>query len=129
MIPFAQECAKERETLVQEDNAGAHASHYQQEVFNLAGVTRLLWPANSPDLNMIEPCWFWMKRETTKSGPLHSTEKLQVEWHKCWNSLSQERIQMWIERVERHVKEVVKLDGGNEYQEGRLKGEEKKRIH
>ena len=27
---------------------------------------RLLWLPDSPDLNMIEPCWFWMKRQTTK---------------------------------------------------------------
>jgi hypothetical protein len=35
-LPFAKECLKERPgTLVQEDNASAHASRYQQEVFDL----------------------------------------------------------------------------------------------
>jgi len=45
-------------TIVQEDNAPAHASHYQQEVYDLWEVIKLLWPGNSPDLNAIELTWF-----------------------------------------------------------------------
>ena len=69
LIPFALECKKDRpDTIVQEDKAPSHASKYQQPVFMDAGIIRLLWPGNSPDLNMIEPCWPWMKRKTTKKG-------------------------------------------------------------
>jgi hypothetical protein len=80
LLPFAKECLKDRpNTLVQEDNAPAHALHYQQEVFDFWEIQRLLWLGNSPDLNAIEPTWFWMKRETTKKGPLSSNEKLKTE--------------------------------------------------
>ena len=69
LLPFAKECSKERpSTLMQEDGAPSHSSRYQQEVFDLWEVMRLLWLLNSPDLNMIEPCWFWMKRHNTKHG-------------------------------------------------------------
>jgi hypothetical protein len=78
LLPFAKECLQERPgTLVQEDGAPSHSSRYQQEVFDLWEITRLLWPANSPDLNMIEPCWFWMKRYTTKHGPITSRDQLK----------------------------------------------------
>jgi hypothetical protein len=43
--------------------------------------------------------------------------------------LTQERIQAWIERIIVHVKEVIRLEGGNEYKEGRNKGQEKRRVH
>jgi hypothetical protein len=130
LLPFAKQCERDRPgTLVQEDGAASHRSRYQQEVFDAWEIQRLLWPANSPDLNMIEPCWMWMKRETTKKGPCHSKQELRERWVKCWKEISQERIQAWVERIARHVKEVIRLEGGNEYQEGRLKGQEKRRVH
>ena len=49
LLPFAKECLHKRpETVVQEDNAPAHSSRYQQEVFDLWEIQRLLWPGNSP---------------------------------------------------------------------------------
>ena len=56
-LPFAKECMKDRpDTIVQEDKALSHASKHQDLVFMDAGILRLLWPGNSPDLNMIEQC-------------------------------------------------------------------------
>ena len=130
LIPFALKCKEKRpETIVQEDNAPVHSSHYQQEVFDRAGVTRLLWPGNSPDLNVIEPCWYWMKRETTKKGPITSKEALKASWLKLWKEMPQEKIQAWIERIPVHIEEVIRLEGGNEYKEGRKKGQLKHRVH
>ena len=34
------------------------------------------------------------------------------------SNLSQARIQRWIERILRHIAEVIRLKGGNEYREG-----------
>ncbi|KAF1981717.1 hypothetical protein K402DRAFT_341856 [Aulographum hederae CBS 113979] len=120
LIPFAQECQNERpETIVQEDKAPSHAHHAQQRIFDIHKVLRLLWPGNSPDLNAIEPCWFWMKRWTTKKGaPKSRAEAIRV-WKKCWQELDQNRIQAWIERIPRHIKEIIRCEGGNEYREGR----------
>jgi hypothetical protein len=58
LLPFAKACKIDRlETLVQEDGASSHASHYQEEIFIIWEVMKLLWPGNSPDLNAIEPTW------------------------------------------------------------------------
>ena len=78
LLPFAKECIKTRPgRIVQEDNAPAHATHYQQEVYDMWEIIKLLWPGNSPDLNAIEPTWFRMKRETTKQGPITSEKALK----------------------------------------------------
>ena len=53
---------------IQEDNAPSHASKFQEEIFSLYSVIRLLWPGNSPDLNAIEPTWNWMKRKRQRRG-------------------------------------------------------------
>lgn len=130
LLPFANKCLIKRPgTVVQEDNAPAHVSKYQDEVFSIWGIMKLLWPGNSPDLNAIEPCWFWMKRDITKKGALHTEAALKEAWIKSWEELPQETIQAWIKRIEKHIKEVIRLEGGNEYKEGRKKGKEKVRVY
>jgi hypothetical protein len=77
---------------------------------------------------MIEPCWFWMKRHTTKKGLITSREQLKQGWIKRWKEMPQENIQAWIERIISYIKDVIRLEGGNEYKEGRLKGKVKNRL-
>jgi hypothetical protein len=102
LIPFAKKCRPD--FIVQEDKAPTHASYFQQTlVYDLHHVLRLLWPGNSPDLNMIEPCWMWMKMETTKRGAPSVRKAAVTAWKKCWKDMSQERIQRWISRIIRHI--------------------------
>jgi hypothetical protein len=119
-IPFAKECKKERpSTLIQEDGALSHAYHHQATVYALRDIARLLWPGNSPDLNAIEPCWWWMKRRTTARGAPQSRKEMEEAWLNAWKDLSQDQIQRWIERIPIHIQEIIRLEGGNEYKEGR----------
>ena len=123
LLPFAKECQKDRpKTTVQEDNALAHKSHYQQEVYNLWKIMKMIQPSNSPDLNAIKRLWYYMKRETTKRGPTNNKKKLRVRQEKYWESIPQKKIQEWIKAIPDHVKEIIRLKGGNEYKEGRKKG-------
>jgi transposase len=81
LIPFAQKCQKKRpDILVQEDGAPAHAHRHQAPVYKLFKVPRLIWPGNSPDLNMIEPCWPWMKKTTTARGAPQTRALTEKKW-------------------------------------------------
>ena len=112
------------EALVQEDKAPSYTSKHQNQIFLDANVLRLMWCGNSPDLNAIEPCWWWMKRRTTRKGCPRTRAILTKVWTRCWEKeLSQKRIQSWIERLPRHIAKVIELRGGNEYREGREEGE------
>lgn len=63
LIPFAKRCKRTRpSTIVQEEKAPSHAHKAQLEVSDFSQVMRMLWPGNSPDLNMIEHCRRYMKR-------------------------------------------------------------------
>jgi hypothetical protein len=79
---------------------------------------KMIWPSNSPDLNAIEPTWFWMKRQTTKHGPASSVVQMKKDWIDCWNRLPQKKIQEWIERIPEHIQRIIECGGGNEYREG-----------
>jgi hypothetical protein len=109
---------KRPDTIIQEDNAPAHIHHIQEEIYNLHKVQRLLWPGNSPDLNMIEPNWYWMKKRTTSRGAPSNRPALKTAWITAWKDLPLSQIQDWIERIPRHIEEVIHLEGGNEYIEG-----------
>jgi siroheme synthase len=54
---------------------------------------------------------------------------LKEAWIKCWKEMPQERIQQWIERIIEHVQEVIRLEGGNKYREGKLKDKAKLRVY
>ena len=114
LLPFA---AKHGLT-VQEDGAPAHSHKENDIVYSLFNVRKLLWPGNSPDLNMIEPCWWWMKRRTVLHRNYDKKPELRRIWLQQWEELSQERIQRWVKRIIRHIREVIRLEGGNGYREG-----------
>jgi len=105
--------------IVQEDNAPSHAHWYTGRAYSLANIQRILWPGNSPDLNAIEKAWPWMKKKTTFHGVPRTKSALQQAWKDAWRDLPQSEIQKWIEGIVRNIQEVIRLEGGNEYQEGR----------
>jgi len=117
MIPFAKQLGPE--AIVQEDNATPHAQHFISTVYSLAGVKRLLWPGNSPDLNAIEKAWPWIKKRTSFHGPARGKKELSKRWNEAWKALPQSQIQKWIEGIPHNIKKVIELEGGNEYPEGR----------
>lgn len=48
---------------------------------------------------------------------------MEKAWLHCWDKeLSMRRIRAWIERIPRHIEEVIRLKGGKEYREGRFGG-------
>jgi hypothetical protein len=70
-----------------------------------------------------------MKRETTKQGAFTSAVALKATWLKLWKEMPQRRIQEWIKRIPIHIKEVIRLKGGNEYKEGRKKRQIRNRVY
>jgi hypothetical protein len=43
--------------------------------------------------------------------------------------MPQKKIHKWIERIPIYIKEVIRLEDGNEYKEGRKKGQLKNRVY
>jgi hypothetical protein len=43
---------------------------------------------------------------------------IEKAWYQAWKDLPQEQIQQWIAAIPYHIKEIIRLEGGNEYKEG-----------
>jgi hypothetical protein len=120
LIPFVQECEKDRPSMIiQENGTAPHNSVYKNRLYNLATVSYLLWVGNSPDLNMIEPAWPHLKQITTRKGAPTSRSEAEYVWTEAWHKLEQWQIQKWIERIPRHIQQIIELEGDNNYREGK----------
>jgi len=104
--------------IAQEDNAPAHASRWNREIWKQAGIEILEWPANSPDLSAIEPPWFILKVQTTARGPITSDVVLRRTWTSHWSKLPQSTLQCFVKRIPGNIEWVARLWGGNDYTEG-----------
>jgi len=124
LLPFAATCKETRpNTAVIEDGAPAHAHWFTQTVYDAFGIRKLDWPGNSPDLNMIEPIWPWLKRQSQADGITRSKAEAAAEWPELWKThLPQSKLQAMVERIPGHIGQVILQDGGNLYKESRRHG-------
>jgi transposase len=117
--PYAERCRKDNpRTIVQEDNAPAHRSKWNEDFWAQRLIRKIAWPGNSPDLNPIEQLWFIMKRQATANGPLTSRKQAVQAFQKAWEEVPAETLHRLVDRVRGHVKWVLVLHGDNKYKEG-----------
>ena len=105
--------------MVQEDGAAPHIHWHHAQIYSTFQVMKLLWPGNSPNLNPIEKAWFYLKQVTTSRGPPKDKIALEHAWLQAWRQLSLAMVRKWIEAIPHHIQEIIRLEGGNEYPEGR----------
>lgn len=99
--------------ILQEDNCGPHRSVMVKEYLTQIGVTRMFWPAQSPDLNPIENCWGWIKQQLRKRTTYCKNEdELFTLLQQMWNNLSQEYFKQLVGGMSKRVEAVMNAKGG-----------------
>ena len=123
VIPFYQRVKDEwlrgEEPYFMDDGAPSHIHSENTKLLKLKEIQTLFWPGNSPDLNAIEPAWFWLKRTISRKGAPRTGSDAAKIWHEAWKNASLPYLQSLIERIPVHIKKIIELEGGNEYKEGR----------
>lgn len=98
----------------QDDNSSCHVARVTKAWYGANGVTRMDWPAQSPDLNPIENLWDELDRRirgcTTRPKSVKElTCLLQAEWKKIPLAVTQGLV----ESMPRRVHAVIASRGGS----------------
>ena len=94
------------------DNAPVHVSQETTRWFDENGLRASDWPPQSPDLNIIENVWRYLKTELSKRTRYIMTKDML--WHEIltvWNNIPAEFISDLYKSLPRRMSEVIKMKG------------------
>lgn len=97
--------------IFQQDNAPCHKSKMITKFLNDIGLETLNWPPQSPDLNVIENVWAYIKGKRNSSLSRRRDETI-FEVKTLWEEIPQEMLQKLVESVPRRLQKVIDAKGG-----------------
>nr|CAH7763493.1 unnamed protein product [Callosobruchus chinensis] len=100
--------------IFMDDNARPHRSRAVQQALENGNITRLEWPAMSPDINPIEHVRDYVSRAIfNRNNPPRSTQELIAAATEEWDNILQEVIHNLIIGMHRRVDALIRSSGGN----------------
>ena len=99
--------------IFQHDNDSKHTAHSTRRWLKTNQIKLLDWPAQSPDLNLIEHLWWHLKSNLNQyndppGGMLQLWECIEVEWNRILRQICIDLI----ESMPRCINAVLKAWGG-----------------
>jgi transposase len=117
LLPIRNDYFKGQRFIFQQDGASIHTAGAVTEFFNAEDIDVLEWPPHSPDLNIIEHMWHYLKIELHKHEPAKNKQDL---WNKVlsimptiWNAEMTEKIRNLFDSMPRRIQAVIAASGGN----------------
>ena len=100
--------------VYQDDNAPAHRGRVATDFLRNQNVTRMYWPALSPDLNPIEHLWDELGRRIHENyPPPRNVNELFMNLDQEWNQLPQRTIGNLVDSMRRRCQAVIAAQGGH----------------
>lgn len=96
-----------------DDNARPHRANIVNEFFQQQNITRMEWPALSPDLNPIENVWDALQRRMLdREMEPHGIEELANALQEEWEAIQGDLINNVIRSMPQRCQEVIRSRGG-----------------
>ena len=99
------------QSVFQQDNAPCHRAKTVEKWFTDNKITKLTWPANSPDLNCIENLWSWLDSQISKANP-QNLDQLKSCVVNHLENVPKSIIENLIDSMPNRINECLKNKGG-----------------
>ena len=94
--------------IYMDDGAAYHTSKYTRNICAKVGLLRMIWPAQSPDLNPIENLWRIIKiRVSSYRHKIHSVEEMRIAISEEWEKLTEEDYRKCTESMHQRCKLLI----------------------
>jgi transposase len=117
LIPVIHQYFHRRLCIFQQDGASVHRAQEVTEFFHTHNLQVLEWPAHSPDLNIIEHVWHYLKEKVASQPAATSKENLwsnvEVALDHMWSAEMTKKIQELYESLPNRMQAVIAAHGGN----------------
>lgn len=99
--------------LFQHDNARIHTSNLTKAYIKKSKIPILIWPPNSPDLNLIETIWAYIKRKLEEySTEPNDIDELWERFQDIWTDIPLSFIHNLYASMPQRMKELFHNKGG-----------------
>lgn len=96
----------------QQDGAGPHRYAPLHQWFHKNGIQTIEWPAQSPDLNLIENVWAYIRKELFKVNKnIRTKQDLWKETLRIWHMIPDDYIRRLYRSLRKRMKEVIDNKG------------------
>ena len=107
-----------------QDNASGYSAKYTKKWLQEHNIRAIIWPSNSPDLNLIKIIWDWMKNwiQDTYGIELDSVEsqgkkikpdRLKQMVQEAWDQITEDRLKDLLNTMQQRCQDVVDAHRGN----------------
>lgn len=98
-------------TVFQHDNAPPHRCKAVQQFLTDNNIATLPWPPQSPDLNVIENCWNYVKKQLRNYKAAISKPELKKQILEIWRNIPTSFVQALISSMPRRMAAVKQFRG------------------